>query len=150
MRASPSYSIRLGATTDALFLKALGAAAFGEYAGGSGQGTLRLARRGTTLLACEGDRRLGFAIVETAPHRAAHLSAIATLEGVRGQGIGSALLSAAEKLARLRGAPSIELMTADSNLGALALFIRNGFRFSARPSASYARGQRTVLLEKDL
>jgi ribosomal protein S18 acetylase RimI-like enzyme len=154
------FSIRRGLPADAAFVRELGAAAFGEYAimrPGAGDDAVRIVSRSVTLVAQDsrgsahpaGDL-LGFVVIEPNQADTSHLSAIAVLEEARGRGVGRALLRAAEKLARAAGAARIELVTADSNLAALQLFLRNGFRRTPRRTRAYPRGQRTVLLEKSL
>jgi ribosomal protein S18 acetylase RimI-like enzyme len=146
---SPPRSIRRRIPADTTFIRTLGKAAFGEYASGAGDGAMRMASRAATLVAIEAARRLGFAIIEP-EGTVAHLSAIAVIEEARGEGVGRALLRAAEQLARSEGADRLVLVTADSNVAALQLFLRNGFQRSPRQPKAYPRGQKAVVLEKKL
>jgi len=57
-----------------------------------------------------------------------YLNGIATLEEYRGRGIGSALLQAAEAVARQSSAKAISLIVAAENSGAKRLYERNGYR----------------------
>jgi ribosomal-protein-alanine N-acetyltransferase len=69
------------------------------------------------------------------------LQAIAVEPRARGRGVGSALLSAVEQLARSRDAPAIRLCTAQANLEALDLFLKHGFVIERRLARFYAKGQ---------
>jgi ribosomal protein S18 acetylase RimI-like enzyme len=128
----------------------LGRAAFSEYAREPGAGVLAMARRGRTVVAIEGDLLVGFAVVELSGPRQAHLAAISVAEDARGRGVAHALLRAAERIARSEGAPSLGLVTADSNLAALELFLQSGFQRVAKLPRYYQRGQNAVRLEKVL
>jgi ribosomal protein S18 acetylase RimI-like enzyme len=57
-----------------------------------------------------------------------YLNVIAVYPEFRGQGLGSALLSKAEEIARLADAPQISLIVEEANAGALKLYLRSGFR----------------------
>jgi ribosomal protein S18 acetylase RimI-like enzyme len=148
-RTSNRRSIRRRLPDDHTFIRDLGKVAFGEYASGAGDGAVRMASRAATLVAVEAARRLGFAIIEP-KGTVAHLSAIAVIEEARGEGVGRALLREAEQLARSEGADRVELVTADSNVAALQLFLQNGFQRSPRQPKAYPRGQKAVVLEKKL
>lgn len=150
MGSSPALQIRSRLPADDEFIYELGRAAFGEYGKDPGRSTYAMATRGVTLVAERSARPVGFVVIEPPNNGVAYLSAIAVVEQARGRGVGRALLRAAEKLCASRGARRIELMTADSNLAALDLFLRSGFRRSARNPQKYARGQRALLLEKRL
>ena len=108
-----------------------------------------MARRGRTLVATKDGERLGFAVVEVRA-AGAHLSAISVAEHARGRGVARRLLAAAEKAARRAGAASLGLVTADSNLAALELFLHAGFRRVGRERRYYQRGQNAVRMEKSL
>ena len=109
-----------------------------------------MARRAITLVAERGGQSTGFVVVEPGSFATAYISAIAVLEEARGEGIGRALVRAAEQLARAEGAVQMALTTADSNVAALALFLRSGFRRGSSGAGRYPRGQRTVRLVKHL
>ena len=75
---------------------------------------------------------LGFTLVSLRPEMlshepSAHLEALAVGEGAEGQGVGQALLAAAESEARLLGAQSITLHVFASNTRARALYKRAGY-----------------------
>lgn len=144
------FSIRPRAPSDAAFIRALGTRAFGEYSTTAGNDAVSMANRSATLVAHRGEELLGFVIVEPKGGDAAHLSAIAVTEDARGEGIGRALLRAAGRLARARGATLLELTTADSNVAALELFLRSGFKRVRTTPKQYPRGQRMVDLERPL
>jgi ribosomal protein S18 acetylase RimI-like enzyme len=136
--------------SDEAFIADLGRLAFGEYAPDPGVGVLSMARRGRTVVAVEDDDPVGFAIVETKAAGVAHLSAITVAEHARGRGVAHALLRAAENVAKRAGAPALGLVTADSNLAALDLFLHSGFERVERVSRYYQRGQNAVRMEKIL
>ncbi len=92
---------------------------------------------------------VGFAVISARGGRAT-LDAIAVVPRMRGKGVGAALLEAAETEATRAGAPSLVLVTADSNLAALDLFLRAGYRITRRLERFYARGQNAVKMEKRL
>lgn len=57
-----------------------------------------------------------------------YLNVVAVYPEFRGQGLGSALLSKAEEIARLADAPQIALIVEEANAGALKLYLHSGFR----------------------
>jgi ribosomal protein S18 acetylase RimI-like enzyme len=136
--------------SDQDFVAELGRSAFGEYSREPGAGVVAMARRGHTLVASQRGELVGFVIVEVPAPEKAHLTAISVSEGARGRGIARALLGAAERVARQAGAPSLGVVTADSNLAALELFLRCGFERVGRLARYYQRGQNAVRMEKCL
>jgi ribosomal protein S18 acetylase RimI-like enzyme len=150
VRAANTIEIRPSASSDGAFIVSLAREAFGEYSSRVERTILDSAMRGSTIVATDGDRRIGFAIVEFGGERSAHLAAISVLETERGRGVGRRILRAAEGLARARGARTLALFTAESNVAALELFLRNGFERVANDSIRYPRGQRAVRLRKAL
>lgn len=136
--------------SDQHFVTDLGRAAFAEYSREPSAGLLAMARRGRTLVASQGGELVGFAIVEMPAPEKAHLAAISVSEGARGRGVARALVRGAERLARQAGARSLGLVTADSNLAALELFLRCGFERVGRLTRYYQRGQNSVRMEKNL
>lgn len=142
-------AIRPSEPADNGFIRDLGRDVFTEYSLRAERETARMASGAPTLVAIQGEERVGFAIVEILGP-SAHLAAIAVIETARGRGVGAALLQAAERLARARGARELSLTTADSNLAALDLFLKRGFRRSVRGGGHYSRGQRTLDFVKQL
>lgn len=67
----------------------------------------------------------GFSSIAAAP--AWHLNDLFVLDSARGQGVGAALMTAAERLARAAGAVSLVLETARTNLVAQRLYERQGY-----------------------
>ncbi len=61
-----------------------------------------------------------------------YLNVLATYDGFRGQGCGSALLAHAEGVARGLGRGAISLIAADTHLEALRLYAAKGYREVAR------------------
>ena len=142
--------IRSMELSDGEFIVALGRSAFAEYSYEPSAGVLAMTRRGRTLVASQDGTPVGFAIVEVTPHEKAHLVAISVAEGVRGRGIARELLEGIERMARRAGARSLGLVTADSNLAALELFLRCGFERVGRATRYYQRGQNAIRMEKKL
>jgi ribosomal protein S18 acetylase RimI-like enzyme len=79
-----------------------------------------------------------------------HLDAIGVRADLRGRGVGRFLLANALAAARARGAVSMGLMTADTNLRALQLFAAAGFAHVLALDEAYARGQRGIFMLKPL
>lgn len=142
-------AIRFAEPADDGFIRDLGRDVFTEYSLRAERETARMASEAPTLVAIQDGERIGFAIVEILGPNA-HLAAIAVIETARGRGVGAALLRAAERLARSRGSRELSLTTADSNLAALDLFLKRGFRRRVQHGGHYARGQRTLRLIKRL
>jgi ribosomal protein S18 acetylase RimI-like enzyme len=76
--------------------------------------------------------------------------AVAVTARARARGIGGRLMRVAERYAAARGAQRLSLFTADSNLAALDLFLRCGFRIVRRQPRFYARKQDACRLDKQL
>ena len=135
---------------DAEFVARLAAEVFLEYTPLAVAHTLELVRRFTSLVAVRAGRRVGFMAAEVGHGDRAALHAIAVSESERGRGVGRRLLMSCEQLAKQRGNKRLELCTADSNVAALDLFLKRGFRLERRRSRFYARGQNACILVKDL
>ena len=91
------------------------------------------------LVACDDDRRLGFLLlldqlpdeVTMAPQ--AFVAYMAVEEFVaRRQGVGRALLEAAEAIARERGLPNLAMMVTEENTAALELYTSCGYQTERR------------------
>lgn len=143
-----SVRVRRRLSSDEPLIASLARDAFAEFTPRAVSTTLAMAERGTTLVAEQRGRAIGFAVLDFPKAAVAHLAAIAVSTEQRGRGIGGLLLGAAEALARQRGATRFELQTADGNLAALALFYRHGFRRDGRQQRYYARGQAADRLSK--
>jgi ribosomal protein S18 acetylase RimI-like enzyme len=135
---------------DAAFVARLAKQVFLEYTPVAVEHTLELVQRFTSRVAVRAGRRVGFMAAEVGHGDRASLHAIAVSESERGRGVGRRLLLSCEQLARQRGAKRLELCTADSNVAALDLFLKCGFRLERRRSRFYARGQNACILVKDL
>jgi ribosomal protein S18 acetylase RimI-like enzyme len=61
-----------------------------------------------------------------------YVHALAAYPEQRGQGLGTALLGEADRLAAAARAPGLSLIVTDTNTGARRLYQRNGFRVAAR------------------
>jgi ribosomal-protein-alanine acetyltransferase len=85
------------------------------------------ARGSYCLLAETGGNVAGFILAELAPDEG-HIITLDVLEDYRRQGIGSLLLSAAEKEMVSRGGKRMVLETATINTAAIALWKKHGYR----------------------
>jgi ribosomal protein S18 acetylase RimI-like enzyme len=142
--------IRPAQAGDHGFIRELGLSAFSEYSLHAAREVMAMANRGRTFVADEGDRPVGFVVLEPERAGTVHVSAIAVFETARGRGVGRTLLEHAEAAARAAGARALSLVTADGNLAALELFLRCGFRRVHRSDRYYARGQPGIALNKAL
>jgi putative acetyltransferase len=100
-----------------------------------------VARRGGRALGC-------MALVRTGPDKGELRRCFVTQEA-RGQGVGFALLSAAEAAARAQKMHRIQLETGNRNIAALRLYRGNGFR-ERGPFGGYPDDGVSVFLEKML
>lgn len=144
-------SVRPYAPDDAPFVADLSDKSFAEYGARPSRYTLSVIQRATTRtwLAVEAGAPLGMVVLELDGPRAA-LLAVAVAERARGRGVGGLLMQAAELHARTSGVKALTLFTADSNLAALDLFLRRGFRIVRRKPGFYSRHQDACELAKAL
>jgi ribosomal protein S18 acetylase RimI-like enzyme len=149
--SSRNILVRRFNAADTTFVRKLSEVAFGEYASGSGAHVLELIQRPgvKSWVACEDEEPAGFVLLGR-DQGDWSIPAIAVAAQARGRGIGSKLLGVAEREARTSGASLLWLVTADSNLSALDLFLRHGFRIVARRRRFYERGQDACRMEKQL
>lgn len=133
--------IRAARAADRPFLEKLSVEVFSRYAANPLRTLQRMREFGTTLIAehtlAGKPIPLGFAVIEVSTRqpavgefrepRLAHLSGIAVRPEASGCGIGRQLLEAAEEVAREQGAISMSLLTAKTNVVALALFRSAGY-----------------------
>ena len=90
--------------------------------GGPGSGSVALLDGG----------RIGLVTWRTEPgEKAAEVRALAVQASARGQGVGRALLAAAETALRAAGIQRAWLVTTNDNLAALALYQKAGWRLTA-------------------
>ena len=136
---------------DDAFVAQLAEEAFAEYGAQPSRYLLHVTHRAgvRTWIAVEGDAPVGLVVLGSAASTWWVL-AVAVTKRARARGIGGWLLQVAERHAALRGALHLSLFTADSNLAALDLFLRRGFRIVGRRPRFYARGQDACKLEKRL
>lgn len=149
MAPRTTIHIRPREPEDDAFMLSLSREAFAEYTFSAADKTRAMTTSpgALTFVAIEGEAPTGFVVVEYAGNDAV-VSAIAVREAARGRGIGRKLLARAEAAARRMGADRLTLMTSQSNLAALELFLHSGFRMVDRQNRYYARGQDAVRLEK--
>ena len=100
-----------------------------------------VARRGGTALGC-------MALVRSGPDRG-ELKRCFVTDAARGQGVGFALLRAAEAAAREQGMRLIQLETGNLNQAALRLYRGNGFH-ERGPFGAYPDNGVSVFMEKTL
>ena len=129
---TPPLLVRRRTAADDPFIARLAKRAFQEYSARAAEETLGMARSGTAWLACRGDERLGFVVARADGPFVAELCAIAVDEPARGQGVGAALLERAERALAAAGVRELTLHTAEANLSALELFLKQGFRIERR------------------
>jgi [ribosomal protein S18]-alanine N-acetyltransferase len=101
------------------------------------------------LLAETGGSVAGFILAELAPDEG-HIITLDVLEEYRRQGIGSLLLSAAEKEAVSRGGKRMVLETATTNKAAIALWRKHGYRQLGTIEDYYGRGRDAFRMGKGL
>jgi ribosomal protein S18 acetylase RimI-like enzyme len=136
---------------DEAFVARLAQASFWEFAEAAKSSTLQMANRHPTLIACEGKTPLGFVIVDVATSAGdPTIVALAVEPSKRGRGVGYELLCSAERCARLANAKFLVAHTADFNLPALELFMRNGYRIVRRLPRYYRGRFDACELEKKL
>lgn len=95
-------------------------------------------------------RVLGFVVGEHSSRGRGHIITIDVRERGRRQGVGSALLEAAEVKFRERNCPSIRLETAVDNIAALSFYKRQGYNVVRTIPRYYSNGLDALLLEKIL
>ena len=155
MKPGPSQqgvvAVRRWTPGDDAFVAELSDQAFAEYGAGASRYLLRVTHRAgvRTWIAVDGDAPVGLLVLGRAPSTWWVL-AVAVAARARARGIGGRLMQVAERHAAAQGAKQLHLFTADSNLAALDLFLRRGFRIVARQARFYARGQAACKMEKRL
>ena len=80
----------------------------------------------------------------------ARLYSIAVAPGMRGRGIGAALLADAEAVARATGATRLRLEVRIDNAAAIALYSSRGYREFGRHADYYADGADALRFDKSL
>lgn len=147
--------LRAYRASDAPFVEKLARAAFGEYSPRAGAPSVEAATQPgvVAIVAASASEPIGFAMLTIHATRGASfasLDAIAVDERERGRGVGKALLAGVERAAKKHRVKEIRLVTAESNVAALDLFIRSGFAISERHARYYPRGQNAVSMRKRL
>jgi ribosomal protein S18 acetylase RimI-like enzyme len=146
-----SLSVRTWTAADDAFVAQLSEEAFGEYdVEPSRYLVLATHRHGVrTFIALENEKPVGMVVLGR-DASTWWILAIAVASKARARGIGGRLMQVAERYALRRGARRLSLFTADSNLAALDLFLRRGFRIAYRRSRFYGRKQDACRLDKQL
>jgi ribosomal protein S18 acetylase RimI-like enzyme len=144
------------------FIAALSGESFARYAHRPQRAVRAMSSRpgSLTLVAEDAPVLLGFCVVAFYRHRGsfgpllkpvlAQLDAIAVDPEARRCGVGKALLRRAEQLASQRGALSMSLTTARSNLAARALFERCGYQRTAQLGEVYRQREPALWMSKPL
>lgn len=135
--APPSLLIRKRRSADDRDILRLAVQAFAEYDLQPALTVQRLVQRGATWVAWRGSATVGFATVLPAARNRVDLCAIAVDEDARGRGVGRSLLAHVELSAARAGIEEIRLQTAQSNVAALELFVKCGFRIERRMPRYY-------------
>lgn len=103
------------------------------------------------LVAEAGKRVAGYAVILfRAGSTSARLYSIATALDHSGQGLGRALIAAAEREAAKRGRRSLRLEVREDNARAIAIYRRAGFEPIGREADYYQDGMAAMRLEKHL
>ena len=112
------------------------------------QGCLR--HRDTLVLtARDGERLTGFAIMQFGDERA-HLSLLAVHSGCQRQGVGAQMLEWLVQSALTAGISTLHLELRESNQGARAFYIRQGFNETARIPRYYSGVETAVRMLRDI
>ncbi|HEY6633191.1 MAG TPA: GNAT family N-acetyltransferase [Rhizobiaceae bacterium] len=103
------------------------------------------------LVADAGKGVAGYAVLLVrAGSPTARLYSIAAAPGVSGQGVGRALLGAAEREAARRGRRSLRLEVREDNARAIAIYRLAGFEPTGREADYYQDGMAAMRLKKEL
>ena len=103
------------------------------------------------LVAHSGDELAGYVLVLTrSTSRVARLYSLAVSPAVRGRGVGSRLLDAAEAAAQARGADEMRLEVRADNRMAIRLYESRGYQTIGRREEYYADGMAAVRYARDL
>jgi ribosomal-protein-alanine N-acetyltransferase len=138
MTIGPTTALRDIHATDALLMAALHAESMDiGWSAETFAGLLALP--GTFgLLAVRGEDPAGFVLARAGADEA-EILALAVTNAWRRQGMGRALLTAAKRVARTRGARRLFLEVSVENASALALYLTSGFVEVGRRKGYYAR-----------
>ncbi len=107
-------------------------------------------RRAQTWVAEEAGEITGFLIALREPRSTLHIITIDVLEAWRRSGVGSLLMQAAEQWAADHGLRTIELETAQDNLGAQMFYQGRGYRKVDEIEHYYADGTTAWVMVKEL
>jgi [ribosomal protein S18]-alanine N-acetyltransferase len=146
-----AISVRPWTPDDDAFVAELSEESFGEYDVGPSRYLLHATHRHgiRTWIALENEQPVGMLVLGR-DASTWWVLAVAVTARARARGIGGRLMHVAERHALERGGRQLSLFTADSNLAALDLFLRRGFRIVRRQARFYARKQDACRLDKQL
>jgi [ribosomal protein S18]-alanine N-acetyltransferase len=107
--------------------------------------------RGSSTWVAEGNRDVaGFLVATRVQTRRLHIVTLDVVESWRRRGVGRALMTAAEGLARLEGRSVISLETAEDNYSAQKFYHDLGFRKVRRMDSYYSDNTAAWLMVKTL
>jgi len=107
--------------------------------------------RAVLVVHAQASRCVGYGLVIFHPAgRIARLYSLAVDPFARGKGIGSRLLSAAERAARLCGTELLRLEVSDQNLSAQQLYLKSGFEVFGRHPGYYDDGSNALRMQKGI
>lgn len=110
-----------------------------------------IAHRNSKTWIAEGDEGVvGFLVAGRQPQRVGHIITVDVLDEKRRQGVGRALMDAAEEWARGRKLRLIYLETADSNLEAQRFYARLGYERCEKIEQYYSSGEAAWVYVKKL
>ncbi|MDZ7628857.1 MAG: N-acetyltransferase [Parvularculaceae bacterium] len=151
-RKSKTVAIRAARLTDVPSIEAIEARSFD--ADRFSRATLKRlirARTAAVLVAAVEKRAVGYvAVLFRKGTRVARLYSLAVEPEARGQGVAPALIDAASRTARRRGADRLRLEVRASNTKALSLYERSGFTFLERSPGYYHDGEDAIRRQKRL
>ncbi len=103
-----------------------------------------------TWVAIEGESIVGFLVADRQPKRVGHITTIDVVEGWRRQGVGKALIEAAEDWARRQGLRLIYLEMAEDNLTAQQFYRARGYEQAEKIEHYYSNGAAAWVMVKQL
>jgi len=156
-RKSAAPFVRSSLESDAPFIEALSRRVFTRYGGTYGEilSAWFGHRFGITLVAILGRSRAGFVMMGPVDENGrlpctVEILAIAVEPRFQGMGVGRRLLSEALKKARIGGARSVVVHTAEENLAALKLFESFGLVPLGLKESFYPEGQNAYLMIRSI
>lgn len=147
---SGEQPVRLGTLADIDDLQAIESRAFScDRISRRSFSKFLLSPRAILVVQAQASRCIGYGLLIFHPAgRIARLYSLAVDPFVRGRGIGSRLLSAAERTARLCHAEVLRLEVSDQNPSAHQFYLKSGFEVFGRYQRYYADGSNALRMQK--